>query len=275
MPRTTTVQKVRDRWASLCGLDKDELILADADNFLEFLNINYRSAWMMAEWPFAFKIFPEVLNDNLFIDLSSNTEISEAIQVYDVNPYLDRSASILRKESVENDVEEGLYVYNGTAGIEQSVATLVSTGTTATATITDHGYSTNDSIQISGANESDYNGTFTITVTDKDTFTYTMAADPVDTATGTIVAIKCTAFIYARLRETEFSQLTDLVPFKLQDYLARACYADYLAAEGQVDKSLAQKSLAKNIILDEIDRLERQQDQQPVTKNKPRQVGVR
>jgi len=37
MARTETVQLVRDRWAALCGLDKDNIISADADVFYEFV----------------------------------------------------------------------------------------------------------------------------------------------------------------------------------------------------------------------------------------------
>jgi len=68
-----------------------------------------------------------------------------------------------------------------------SVSTLVSTGTAATCTTSAaHGYSTGDTVEIAGANEGDYNGEFVITVTGTTTFTFTLGADPVDTATGTI-----------------------------------------------------------------------------------------
>jgi len=66
--------------------------------------------------------------------------------------------------------------------------TIVSSGTTATATATGHWFRNGNIVTISGANESDYNGTFVVTRVDDDTFTYTMDADPVDTATGTITA---------------------------------------------------------------------------------------
>lgn len=65
---------------------------------------------------------------------------------------------------------------------------IVSTGTTATVTHTNHGLATNDSILISGVNEDEYNGVFVITVTGVSTYTYVMAGDPADTATGTPVA---------------------------------------------------------------------------------------
>jgi hypothetical protein len=70
----------------------------------------------------------------------------------------------------------------------QSITTLVSSGLTATATKTSHGYTSNQMIKISGANESAYNGNFKITVVDANNFTYVMLTDPVNTATGTITA---------------------------------------------------------------------------------------
>jgi len=67
-------------------------------------------------------------------------------------------------------------------------ATLTASGTTATATVANHGIVSGNSIIIAGANESDYNGTFSVTVVDDDTFTYTMGGSPASPATGTITA---------------------------------------------------------------------------------------
>lgn len=54
--------------------------------------------------------------------------------------------------------------------------TLTGSGTTATATLTNHGFSTGDTVTITGATDTDFNVTDgSITVTDKDTFTYTGA----------------------------------------------------------------------------------------------------
>ncbi len=61
-------------------------------------------------------------------------------------------------------------------------------GSTATLTSTiAHGFKTNDVIHISGADQSQYNGDFTITVTGTTTFTYTVSGTPTTPATGTIL----------------------------------------------------------------------------------------
>ena len=70
--------------------------------------------------------------------------------------------------------------------------TLVRSGTTATATLTGHDLITGDKVLISGAEQDEYNGVFTVTVATANTFTYTMSADPGASGSGTI---KCTFVI--------------------------------------------------------------------------------
>lgn len=70
------------------------------------------------------------------------------------------------------------------------VASLTRSGTTVTATVTAHGYSTGERIAIIGATQPEYNGRFTITVTGANTFTYTIVGAPTSPATGTIRATK-------------------------------------------------------------------------------------
>lgn len=71
--------------------------------------------------------------------------------------------------------------------ISQSVASLVRVGSTVTATISgNHSLATDLSVNIVGAVETDYNGTFSIAVTARDQFTYTISTSPTTPATGTI-----------------------------------------------------------------------------------------
>ncbi len=70
-----------------------------------------------------------------------------------------------------------------------SVFTLTSTSNTATVTtVGDHGQVTGLTVEIAGANEIVYNGTFTITVTGSDTFTYVFIGTDPGVGTGTITA---------------------------------------------------------------------------------------
>lgn len=93
------------------------------------------------------------------------------------------------------------YTYDSTASATIanttiSVSTLTRSGTTATATTaSNHSLASGISVTIAGANETDYNGTYTITVTGLDTFTYTVAGSPASPATGTVTAEHNTASI--------------------------------------------------------------------------------
>lgn len=71
---------------------------------------------------------------------------------------------------------------------EQVTSVFVGPDSTATVVLEDHGFSVADEVVVSGANEADYNGTFSVvSVPDSDTFTYTISgADPDSPATGTI-----------------------------------------------------------------------------------------
>ncbi|MBF0435557.1 MAG: hypothetical protein HQL77_09325 [Magnetococcales bacterium] len=73
------------------------------------------------------------------------------------------------------------------------------TSPTAFATLTGHGYSTGNSIIISGATPSTFNGTYSITVLDSNTFKYTLASSPLQAATGspTAAIASTTAKAYA------------------------------------------------------------------------------
>ncbi|MBI4291462.1 MAG: hypothetical protein HY661_08295 [Betaproteobacteria bacterium] len=62
--------------------------------------------------------------------------------------------------------------------VTKPVITLVSSGSTATATVTGHGFASGNSVTVSGASPEVYNGTFSITVVDANTFTYPLSSSP-------------------------------------------------------------------------------------------------
>lgn len=76
----------------------------------------------------------------------------------------------------------------------QQIATSITrSGTTATATTpANHGLNVGDRVNVRGANQSEYNGTFVITaVPSATTFTYTVTGSPATPATGTISINRC------------------------------------------------------------------------------------
>lgn len=86
----------------------------------------------------------------------------------------------------------------------QSVTTLTSVGTTATATKVAHGYATGSTVVIVGASPAAYNGNYVITVTSTSTFTYVFASGS-SPATGTItVGLQATQLV---LNELSFDEM--------------------------------------------------------------------
>ena len=141
-----------------------------------------------------------VEGDAGFIGMASRLnplQLQPGMVQYAENMRLDRGVAQTRKGAKRLGESIG---YIGEAltvpfqlGTDKTISSLTRGGSgnlTATATLTAHGYSTGDRINIRGASLSQYNGDFYITVTGANTFTYTMAADPGANATGTLVANK-------------------------------------------------------------------------------------
>jgi len=84
-----------------------------------------------------------------------------------------------------------------------SVTSVTRVGSTATATtVSDHNLASGVSVTISGAVETEYNGTFDIIVTGLDEFTYQITGTPTTPATGTILSDFTTASVEVKSVET-------------------------------------------------------------------------
>ena len=91
-----------------------------------------------------------------------------------------------------------------------SVSSLTRIGTTVTVTTTsNHALATGVSVIISGAVETDYNGTYEIVVTALNKFTYEITATPTSPATGTILAGFTTANLV--VKTDDFGQSANLL----------------------------------------------------------------
>ncbi len=109
------------------------------------------------------------------------------------NMRLDRGVAQVRKGATRLatgiSIADSPLVLPFTLSGDNSVSSITRSSTTATATSTAHGYTSGDVVNIRGADQSEYNGDFTVTVVDADTFTYTVSGSPATPARGTIVAI--------------------------------------------------------------------------------------
>ena len=74
--------------------------------------------------------------------------------------------------------------------VDKTVSGIAYSGTTATATVANHGFVNGQLVRITGASPTQYDGDFIITVVNANTFTYTMASTPGSNASGTMAATK-------------------------------------------------------------------------------------
>lgn len=83
-----------------------------------------------------------------------------------------------------------MYITRGQGSDPVSVTSITRVSATATVTITAHGFSNGDEVIISGATQTDYNGSFVISNVTANTFDYTVAGTPATPAHGTILCKK-------------------------------------------------------------------------------------
>lgn len=122
-----------------------------------------------------------------------SANLPEGVAAYMENLRVDRNVARVRAGSValSNDIQlaGAPLVVPFTLATDVAVSSITRSGGTATVTTSaNHGYTTNDRVNIRGADQADYNGDYTITVTGVNTFTYTVANSPATPATGTIFA---------------------------------------------------------------------------------------
>lgn len=73
-----------------------------------------------------------------------------------------------------------------TTSAKASVTSITRAGSVATATQTAHGYDSFNIVEITGADQAEYNGLFVVTKLTADTFTFNVSGSPASPATGTI-----------------------------------------------------------------------------------------
>ena len=91
-------------------------------------------------------------------------------------------------KAVARQVWNALYGYIGPLPVVKAVATLTSSGDTATAKVVGHNCVAGDSVAVAGASPSDYNGAViaVLSIVDQDHLTYAVSSGLTTPATGTI-----------------------------------------------------------------------------------------
>jgi len=135
--------------------------------------------------------------DNGFIGFASRLNpltLPAGMLQESVNMRLDRGVAQTRKgaKRLADDVDTSAVAPLAlpfTLGTDQTVSAgnmTLNTGT-VTVTLTGHGLTTGQYINVRGATQTEYNGDQVVAVTDANTFTYTISDSPASPATGTII----------------------------------------------------------------------------------------
>ncbi len=129
---------------------------------------------------------------NVQIDLALRNRNSLNSQVSFANVYAAYVTlnSLAQATTIDTSVDQTLVITGQlvTPTATKSVSGITRSGQTATATSTAHGYANGNSVLMSGANQTEYNGTFVISNVTTNTFDYTVTGTPATPATGTILA---------------------------------------------------------------------------------------
>jgi len=183
--------------------------------------------------------FSDVETNNEYIAIAQEDKVTlvdpdDLSSTIDIEYANDTTSSIIEEldgnqESDISQVGNGLLINRGTRdkALEWdgnifntdavNVDSITRSGTTATVTTNDvHQYLSNDKVTISGADQSEYNGSVTITVTGEDTFTYTVIGTPATPATGTITSQRKPQF--KPVKDTEFQGLLSMPKAEFSEY---------------------------------------------------------
>jgi len=106
--------------------------------------------------------------------VASNNATTLSLALFNSNTALGFSAGDQFQLNLVSHVVDGPCRSGGTLLVAKTIPILTSAGTTATATLTNHGYSVGDYVGISDASPLEYRGTYVITATTANTFSYTL-----------------------------------------------------------------------------------------------------
>lgn len=166
---------------------------------------------------------------NRKIAVSLPTE--DAFGSYNYPPLYYQYRSAMQKYFIFGDNELHLLPVPTETPTTHTVSGITRSGTTATATTsTAHDLLTGDYVIISGADQTDYNGTFRVkSVPTTTTFTYTVENTPTTPATGTITAVwaNISYRYYRQITPLSSESDTIMIPDRFADILVAYAYGRY------------------------------------------------
>jgi hypothetical protein len=225
--RTITYQSILDRYQQLAGIETMTTAQKAAAN--QFINRNIKAGWEFFEWPWSLRTEERTPDSNNLIEYeqAGETVIADVITCYRYDPY-------------------------GTQGVVELAYQLNSGG-----------------IQFFEGNTYD------------PTYVYFREGPPIYTGadyaamTSYVIGDKafypttgdyylCIANTTGNVPSNTTYWLRLTIPYDLMEYVVAASCGDLLLANGQNDRGFQLRNEAQNILLNEVEKYERQQSYQPL-----------
>lgn len=179
-------------------------------------------------------------NAMLVKNLNINPVQAELVSRDLIRPYLGNSEQLLAQTYVTVDFEVE-FVGSGTVGLAPAYEPLlkacgftpastttpisiIRSGSIATASLTAHGYAVGDKVVISGATETEYNGTQTITGVTTNAFDFSVSGTPATPATGSPVVHS--AVVYSPI-STAFQSCTIYYNVDGVQHVLKGCFGNF------------------------------------------------
>ena len=263
--RTVSYVDFKNRFTSAIGVDT--LLTAEETALKRSLNDRVRGAWTRSKWPELINIVTKTvsavssatLKADRAVQIDNASDLFDIYAVWDKVPWEDRTARqisysllggylVLPADTSETTVYVvGSKVPANDYGDSRTI-TNATNASPIIVTSASHGLSTGDVITIEGVvGNTNANAEWVITKIDANSFS-------LDDSTG-------------NAGYTSGGTFTGSLPQFLERHLLAACIAAFYVADGQNDKAQLENATAEEYLMQEIDRVERLQQQNRIVIN--------
>ena len=263
--RTVSYADFKNRFTSAIGVDT--LLTAEETALKRSLNDRVRGAWTRSKWPELINVVTKVvaavssatLKADRAVQIDNTADLFDVYAVWDKVPWEDRTARqisysllggylVLPADTSETTVYVvGSQVPANDYGDSRTITNATNV-TPIIVTSASHGLSTGDVITIEGVvGNTNANAEWVITKIDANSFSLDGSAGNAGYTSG--------------------GTFTGSLPQFLERHLLAACIADHYRAEAQNEKSNLEENKAEEYLLQEIDRVERLQQQNRIVIN--------
>lgn len=244
--RTVDFSNVMYRYMQLAGLDRTAITAANYAQFRDFANNRLEQIWKNDYWPDLIRVSdPQTVSvdGNGVRTVAIPSDCGELLSVYDQNPRLTTRARLLKYFLYSSSTQDYVNL------IDQTTPVYLEYKTKAPALFGD-AYSASSTYSVGAQVYFD-------TSTNSGSFVPGSTASPAGNLYNCIVATS--AGQSPVTTTTSWSKVE--IPYFCGDYLARACLADFMRSEGQIEQAIVMENEAGKAMEREVDKVLREQGQ--------------